>query len=535
MSGTGVGTKRYWVRTALATLAVLGVVAAAAVAGASTGGPAAAAETTGCAAFKQPYSGDPAYAKGDKVTFNGKVYESTFAPNWWSPTAAPQYWKETTCTTAPATSAPATTAPATTAPATTPPATTAPPTTCRPFAQPYSGDPAYAKGDKVTFNGKAYESTFAPNWWSPAAAPQYWKETSCGTDSTTPPTSPPATTPPATTPPATTAPPSTTPPTTGTPSGLVFSPYKDIAQAMFWSTGYRMGTTAVNGSPVPLVGSGTTLKSTLPQLNAITLAFATGTCGTENWAGVPGAAFAADNIAALDAAGFDYILGTGGAAGSFSCSSGAGLRTFIDRYASDNLIGVDFDIERGQSGADIRALVGSAAAVQDSYPDLRFSFTIATLGASDGSWGGVNATGDTVIDAVLASGLRNYTINLMVMDYGPASSSVCVLSGSTCDMGKSAVQAVKNLRHSYPAVPLERIELTPMISVNDIRDEVFTLQDVDEMTAYAVQNKLAGLHFWSLDRDVPCGSTALSDICNSAPSTPALAYTKRFLAALGRL
>jgi len=503
----------------VSTLMVILGIAATAL-GVSTAASAAVPTAQACAPFAQPYSGDPAYAKGDKVTFGGKAYVSTFAPNWWSPTAAPQYWSETTCGTG--------TPDPTPTPTPTPDPTPTEPTpqTCEPFAQPYSGDPAYAKGDKVTFGGKVYESTFAPNWWSPSAAPQYWSVTTCGAGTPTPDPDP-------TTPPD--EDPDTTPPATGTPSGLVFSPYKDIAQAMFWSTGYTMGTTAVNGTPTPLVGAGKTLKSTLPALNTITLAFATGECGQENWAGVAGHAFADDNIAGLDAADYDYILGTGGAAGSFTCSSAAGMRTFIDRYASDNLIGVDFDIERGQSTTDIRNQVAAAVEVQDRYPDLRFSFTIATLGASDGSYGGVNPTGDTVVKAVLASGLRNYTINLMVMDYGPASSSVCVMAGQLCDMGKSAIQAVTNLRHTYPAVPLSKIELTPMIALNDILDEVFTLQDVDEMTAYAVSKNLAGIHYWSLDRDVPCGSTALSNTCNSTPSVPALGYTKRFLTALGRL
>jgi len=540
----------------VAFIAILGIVVSGSVVGASV--VASAAETIGCAPFRQPYSGDAAYAKGDKVTFNGKGYVSTFAPNWWSPTAAPRYWSETTCgtgttvPTATATATPTATATSTATATPTPTATPAPtptptptPVACKPFVQPYSGDPAYAKGDKVTFNGKAYVSTFAPNWWSPSAAPQYWSATSCetGTSTGTPTPTPTATSTPTATPTATptstptptATPGGGTPPTTGTPSGLVFSPYKDIAQAMYWGTGYTMGTTAVNGTQTPLVGTGTTLQSTLPQLTAVTLAFATGECGEENWAGVSGPDFATSNIPGLDAAGYDYILGTGGAAGSFTCASAAGMQTFIDRYASDNLIGVDFDIERGQSVADIRNQVDAAVAVQDRYPNLRFSFTVATLGASDGSFGGVNQTGDTVIATVLASGLRNYTINLMVMDYGAASSSVCVMDGAICDMGASAIQAVSNLRHSYPAVPLAKIELTPMIAVNDIADEVFTLQDIDEMTAYALRNDLAGLHYWSLDRDVPCGSTALSNICNSTPSVPALGYTKRFLTALGRL
>lgn len=35
--------------------------------------------------------------------------------------------------------------------------------TCTAFKQPYAGDPAYKKGRKVTYNGKAYVSTFEPN------------------------------------------------------------------------------------------------------------------------------------------------------------------------------------------------------------------------------------------------------------------------------------------------------------------------------------------------------------------------------------
>ena len=509
-------------RRATTLVAVLGILSAALAAPAV----ASAAEPVECAAFDQPYAGDPAYGRGDRVLFEGEAYESTFSPNWWSPSAAPQYWTETTCGASDSDPTPVPD------PTTTPgdPTDPAQPEECPAFRQPYAGDPAYAKGDRVVFEGRAFVSTFAPNWWSPSAAPQYWNPTTC--DGTT---TPPAEDPGDDGPPAEDPGDDTPPPPTGSAEGMVFSPYKDIAQAMFWSTGYTMGTTAVDGTPVPLVGSGRTLQSALPQLDTITLAFATGECGQEDWAGVPGWAFAGDNISELDAADYDYILGTGGAAGSFHCSSASGMRTFIDRYASDNLVGVDFDIERGQSEADIRDQAGAAAAVQDRYPDLRFSFTIATLGASDGSFAGVNPTGDAVVRAVLASGLRNYTINLMVMDYGPASSSTCVLSGAVCDMGRSAVQAVANFRHTYPAVPLERIELTPMIALNDIPDETFTLQDVDEMTAFAVQSGLAGLHYWSLDRDVPCGSTALSNTCNSTPQVPALGYTKRFLSALGRL
>lgn len=43
------------------------------------------------------------------------------------------------------------------------------------WTQPDSTNP-YSKGDKVTFNGKTYESTIDGNVWSPADYPAGWKE-----------------------------------------------------------------------------------------------------------------------------------------------------------------------------------------------------------------------------------------------------------------------------------------------------------------------------------------------------------------------
>ena len=45
--------------------------------------------------FEQPDSTNP-YMKGNKVKFNGKIYESVIDNNVWSPTAYPAGWKEIT-------------------------------------------------------------------------------------------------------------------------------------------------------------------------------------------------------------------------------------------------------------------------------------------------------------------------------------------------------------------------------------------------------------------------------------------------------
>jgi chitinase len=227
------------------------------------------------------------------------------------------------------------------------------------------------------------------------------------------------------------------------------------------------------------------------------------------------------------------VVSTGGEAGVFTCGSTAGFASFLSRYMSPQMVGVDFDIEGGQSQAQINALVAAAVYGQSLYPNLRFSFTLATLGASDGSYGGVNSLGDEVVKAIQASTLTNYTINLMVMDFGGPSSSVCVVSGGVCDMGQSAIQAALNLEHTY-GIPASKIELTPMIGVNDVSSENFSVANADTITNYAVANGLAGIHFWSLDRDTPCSQSTASPTCNSVSTSTPLQYTKEFLKDLGR-
>ena len=312
--------------------------------------------------------------------------------------------------------------------------------------------------------------------------------------------------------------------------GFLFSPYKDVGISMNWNT--NVMSTKVSGALAPLL-------DVLPaKVQAVTWAFATGECGQEGWAGIKPDALAAANVKSFNDANRQYVVSTGGAAGAFTCSTPEGMRTFINRYASRNLVGIDFDIEAGQTAASIDSLVKQVQAVQADYPDLRFSFTIATLGSSNGQsatapYGDLNVTGFNVIKALGKYPLTNYTINLMVMDYGPAGSGVCVVgSNGLCDMGQTAIQAARNLTARF-GVPAERIELTPMIGVNDVRDELFSLQDTDTLLTWARTNHLAGVHFWSVDRDTPCDQAYASPICSSVANVPAWGWTQRFITGLG--
>ncbi|NVB82197.1 MAG: glycosyl hydrolase [Kofleriaceae bacterium] len=318
---------------------------------------------------------------------------------------------------------------------------------------------------------------------------------------------------------------------------MIFSAYKDTSINMNWNT---------NVISTMVSGTRTSLADDMAANGAkrITLAFATGECGSENWGGVPGAAMASANVSLLAAKNIDYILSTGGAAGSFTCGSDAGFLAFLGRWASPHLIGVDFDIEAGQSQQVIQSLVQRIAAAHAAYPGLRFSLTLATLANNNGaptaqSLGSsapssFNVYGDWTMNAMRATFGQTWpsyvTVNLMTMDYGSPGPGVCVVSGGICDMGQSAIQAAYNL-HDHWNIPWSNIELTPMIGGNDVQGEQFTLQDTDETTAFAIARGLAGVHYWSYDRDLDCPPGAASPICNSLGGVGAHGFLRRFLAA----
>ena len=93
-------------------------------------------------------------------------------------------------------------------------------------------------------------------------------------------------------------------------------------------------------------------------------------------------------------------------------------------------------------------------------------------------------------------------------------------------MGRSAIEAVRNLEARF-GIPAARIELTPMIGVNDVVANVFTLDDARTVAAFARDAGLGGVHFWSLDRDVACPGDVMrvSSLCNGMPGARPFAYT----------
>ena len=308
-----------------------------------------------------------------------------------------------------------------------------------------------------------------------------------------------------------------------TPPGFVFGSYKDVTINMDWNVDQI--STSVTGTRSPIL-------NVLPShQSSASWAFATGECGSESWGGVTPAALVSQNVSQWVNAGKKYIISTGGASGVFTCGSDANFESFIQRYNSSSLQGIDFDIEGGQSQDVINNLVARVKVAKGNHPGLRFSFTLATLGGNASQ--SLGSIGVTVMNAIKSAGLSGYYINLMAMDYGSAIASNCTLGGNgLCDMGQSAINSAINL-HNYWGVPYNQIEVTPMIGGNDATDETFSLSNVDTLSSWAKSNGLAGIHFWSLDRDNDCGAGYASPTCNSYGQAGTWGFTNRFISDLG--
>lgn len=311
-------------------------------------------------------------------------------------------------------------------------------------------------------------------------------------------------------------------------AAIALSPYKDVSLGI--DPAHPLIATAVHGgAAVPLPGG----PGWPSGLQALTWAFATGECGDERWGPFDTAAFARLNVAAFADAKVGYTIATGGEAGIFTCASAPGMARFMARYESPLLQGFDFDIEGAQTDAQIASLMQQIRGAQLRRPGLQWRFTLATHAANDGSQQSLNRTGERVLAALAAAGVQAPVINLMVMNYGPAAARHCVRRGDDCDMAASALQAARNVRQRY-GLPMSRIALTPMLGINDVARNIFTLEDARQMVDAARQAGLAGLHFWSLDRDRSCADNAagLSPLCHGLPGLPALQFSQALQQAL---
>lgn len=284
-------------------------------------------------------------------------------------------------------------------------------------------------------------------------------------------------------------------------AATTFSPYVDIAIDTHWSSEYQ------SLEPVDLKAI-----AAKTGLNAFHLAFVTdsGSCQPA-WAGQPDYSLAnkwGEHLTdALAKQGIETTVSFGGLTGndiSMNCNSSQLVDIFTQTVSTYQAKKLDFDIENGT--ADVPKLMTALSTFQQKNPDIKISLTLPVLPE------GLTAAGKDVVSQAVQAKL-NFTVNIMTMDYGPA------YNGDMGDYTKQAATALQvYLKTLYPSSSddelWQKVEVTPMIGVNDVATEQFTLQNATAVRAFALEKKLGGYSMWSLTRDKPCAGVWASPSCS---------------------
>lgn len=200
-------------------------------------------------------------------------------------------------------------------------------------------------------------------------------------------------------------------------------------------------------------------------------------------------------IEAVQHKGVDVTISFGGAVGSEPALSFSSIdaltgayQSVIDRYHVHSL---DFDIEGGAiANAAANHLRNEAlVALDKANPDLNISFTLPVMPT------GLTYEGINLLKQIKADGVNVDVINIMAMDYGPGADSG--------DMGQDAINAALATISQIKEVGLNaKVGITPMIGINDVQSEIFTIEDAQQVFTYAKDNPdIASIGMWSLGRD----------------------------------
>ncbi|NBW87705.1 MAG: hypothetical protein EBR23_13000, partial [Planctomycetia bacterium] len=326
-----------------------------------------------------------------------------------------------------------------------------------------------------------------------------------------------------------TAPSTPTPPTSPTTPTTPSTPGVDLWKEQFFAPYVDMGQ-----YPVP------DLDGLARQygVGLMTLGFMQATpTGKLGWAGfdvlTPGstneqALAIQGEINALRAAGGDVMVSLGGAAGQSLAQSyaqrGLGAQALATAYCEMvdtlKLNKLDFDIE-GAAIAEtqtIKMQMDAIALLQATRPGLGVWLTLPVLPQ------GLTQDGVNVVKAALVAGVKVDGVNVMAMDYGDSAAPPQLKS-----MGEYAVDAANSTFAQMTSLfaglgqtfGWNQLGVTPMLGVNDVTTEVFTLADADRLEAFARAKGLGMLSMWSLNRDNPGPTGQLSNFHTGIPTMSA--------------
>lgn len=226
--------------------------------------------------------------------------------------------------------------------------------------------------------------------------------------------------------------------------------------------------------------------------------------------------FFLNDLQKLREVGGDIIVSFGGWGGdelAMTCPDVESLTAEYQRVIDTlEITHLDFDIEGDDIDhpESIERRSQAIAALQAANDGLVISFTLPVYPT------GLKDSGVALLESAIEHGVTVDVVNIMTMNFGDK-----FTSGT---MGEKTIQAAESLfeqlKSLYPNASDEAvwnmIGLTPMIGVNNIVEEVFTLEDAELVTAFALEQGIRSIGMWAMERDRTCqgGRQALMPDCS---------------------
>lgn len=211
----------------------------------------------------------------------------------------------------------------------------------------------------------------------------------------------------------------------------------------------------------------------------------------------------------LTASGATLRVSFGGASGkelATTCDSASELANAYAEAldAAGGATHADFDIEGDtlkDSAANTRRAEAIALLQKDRDLDVTFTLPVMPSGLDDDSLALLAAANDEAVEVS--------TVNVMTMNYGES------YQGDMSDYARTAARAahtqLKKAFELSDAKAWRGMALTPMLGVNDIDGETFTLADAAQLRAFAEKKGIAWVSAWATFRDVPCEAGTATD------------------------
>ena len=210
---------------------------------------------------------------------------------------------------------------------------------------------------------------------------------------------------------------------------------------------------------------------------------------------------------------------------SSACTDPAKLKasyaSVLDRYGVTT---IDLDIE----GTDL----------QDTAAGERRATAIAALQAERRAAGkniavwltlptatfGLTEDGTTAVAQMLDAGVDISGVNAMTMDFGESRDQNTSMSDASISALKQTHRQLKVLYtragiNLTDATLWHKIGTTPMIGQNDVKGEIFTVDDAKALNTFGIAQGLGRMSMWSMNRDQTCGPNyvdvgRVSDSCS---------------------